>query len=86
MGKDNILSASESKGLHADLTATGKDAAKLLDAVKKHYYSYLTKDLKHRKGLMARRVAGGRLFFGEDFSYDGKVWNSKLGFVKKGGK
>ena len=34
----------------------------------------------------ARRIAGGKLFFGEDFSYDGKVWNPKLGFVKKGGK
>lgn len=86
MGKDNILSASESEGLHGDLTAAGKDATKLLNAVKKHYYSYLTQDPKYREGLMARRVAGGRLFFGEDFSYDGKVWNSKLGFVKKGGK
>lgn len=86
MGKDNILSASESEGLHGDLTAAGKDAAKLLNAVKKHYYSYLTQDPKHRKGLMARRIAGGRLFFGEDFSYDGKIWDPKVGFVKKGGK
>ena len=54
--------------------------------MKKHYYSYLTKDLKYRKGLMARRIAGGKTFFGEDFSYDGKTWDSKLGFVKKGGK
>lgn len=81
MGKDNILSASESEGLHGDLTAAGKDAAKLLNAVKKHYYSYLTQDPKHRKGLMARRIAGGRLFFGEDFSYDGKIWDPKVGFV-----
>lgn len=86
MGKDNILSASESKGLHGDLAAAGKDPAKLLAAVKKHYYSYLTQDPKLRKGLMARRIAGGKLFFGEDFSYDGKKWNPKLGFVKKGGK
>lgn len=86
MGKDDILSASESEGLHGDLTAAGKDAAKLLAAVKKHYYSYLTQDPKLRKGLMARRIAGGKLFFGEDFSYDGKAWDSKLGFVKKGRK
>ena len=86
MGKDNILSASESKGLHGDLAAAGKDPAKLLAAVKKHYYSYLTQDPKLRKGLMSRRIAGGKLFFGEDFSYDGKKWNPKLGFVKKGGK
>ena len=84
MGKDNILSASESKGLHGDLAAAGKDPAKLLAAVKKHYYSYLTQDPKLRKGLMSRRIAGGKLFFGEDFSYDGKKWNPKLGFVKKG--
>jgi predicted NAD-dependent protein-ADP-ribosyltransferase YbiA (DUF1768 family) len=86
MGKDSILSASKSKGLHDDLTAAGKDAEKLLNAVKKHYYSYLTKDPEYREGLMNRRVAGGKLFFGEDFSYDGKTWDAKLGFVKKGGK
>jgi hypothetical protein len=86
MGKDSILSASKSKGLHDDLTAAGKDAEKLLNAVKKRYYSYLTKDPEYREGLMARRIAGGKLFFGEDFSYDGKIWDPKAGFVKKGGK
>jgi hypothetical protein len=44
------------------------------------------RDPKHREGLMARRIAGGKLFFGEDFSYDGKIWDPKAGFVKKGGK
>lgn len=83
MGKDNILSASESKGLHGDLAAAGKDSAKLLAAVKKHYYSYLTKDPEYREGLMARRIAGGKAFFGEDFSYEGKVWDPAAGFVAK---
>jgi hypothetical protein len=35
---------------------------------------------------MARRVAGGKAFFGEDFSYDGKVWNPDVGFTTKGGR
>ena len=81
MGKDGILSAGKSEGLHADLAAAGDDSAKLLAAVKKHYYSYLTKDPEHRAGLMARRVSGGRTFFGEDFSYEGKVWAPARGFV-----
>lgn len=87
MGRDDVLSKERSAGLHADLTAAGKDAAKLLDAVKKHYYSYRTSsNPEDQAGLEARRVAGGKLFFGEDFSYDGKTWDAKLGFVKKGGK
>lgn len=88
MGRDDILSEERSPGLHADLTAAGKDAAKLLDAVKKHYYSYRTSaNPEDQAGLEARRIAGGKLFFGEDFSYDGKTWDPKLGFVaKKGGK
>ena len=87
MGRNDVLSKKRSSGLHADLTAAGKDATKLLDAVKKHYYSYRTSaNPKDQAGLEARRIAGGKLFFGEDFSYDGKKWDSKLGFVKKGGK
>lgn len=82
MGKDDILSPAVSKGLHKDLRAAGEDPKKLLAAVQKHYYSYLTPDRKHRKGLMARRVAGGKTFFGEDFSYDSKVWNPDVGFVR----
>jgi GH24 family phage-related lysozyme (muramidase) len=87
MGRDDILSKAESRGLHTDLAAAGKDPEKLMAAVKKHYYSYRTsKNPKDQAGLEARRVAGGKLFFGEDFSYDGKTWDAKLGFVKKGGK
>jgi hypothetical protein len=81
MGKDGIMSAKESKGLRADLAAAGEDPAKLLAAVKKHYYSYLSKDPKYRAGLMARRVAGGKTFFGEDFSYEGKTWDPAVGFT-----
>ena len=87
MGRDDVLSKERSAGLHADLTAAGNDAAKLLDAVKKHYYSYRTSaNPKDQAGLEARRIAGGKLFFGEDFSYRGKTWDAKLGFVEKGGK
>lgn len=86
MGKDGILSAKESKGLHRDLRAAGRNPEKLLAAVKKHYYSYLTKDPKYRSGLMDRRIAGGRTFFGEEFSYKGKKWDPEQGFVKEGGE
>lgn len=86
MGKDDILTPAVSKRLHEDLRAAGEDPKKLLAAVQKHYYSYLTPDAGHRKGLMARRVAGGKAFFGEDFSYDGKVWNPDVGFTVKGDK
>ena len=87
MGRDDVLSMERSPGLHEDLAAAGRDAGKLLAAVKKHYYSYRTsKNPEDQAGLEARRVAGGKLFFGEDFSYDGKTWDPKAGFVKKGGK
>lgn len=87
MGRDDALSKGRSPGLHRDLAAAGDDSAKLLDAVKKHYYSYRTSERpEDQAGLENRRVAGGRLFFGEDFSYEGKEWDPKLGFVKKGGR
>ena len=87
MGRNDIFSQEKSPGLRGDLTAAGKDPAKLLAAVKKHYYSYRTSERpQDQAGLEKRRVAGGRTFFGEDFSYEGKVWDPKLGFVLKGGK
>lgn len=85
MGRDDVLSKTRSKGLHADLAAAGEDPDRLLAAVKKHYYSYRkSENPKDQAGLEARRVAGGKLFFGDDFSYDGKVWDAKRGFVAKG--
>lgn len=87
MGRNDILSKEGSPGLHDDLVAAGRNRDKLLAAVKKHYYSYRTsKNPDDQAGLEARRVAGGRLFFGEDFSYDGKTWDPKLGFIIKGDK
>lgn len=87
MGRDDVLSKGRSPGLHEDLAAAGPDAAKLLAAVKKHYYSYRTSERpEDQAGLEARRVAGGKAFFGEDFSYDGMAWDPTAGFVKKGGK
>ena len=86
MGRDDVLSAAQSGGLHRDLKAAGRNADKLLAAVKKHYYSYRKSDNpNHQAGLETRRIAGGKLFFGEDFSYDGKTWDSVRGFVAKGG-
>lgn len=86
MGRDDVLSATQSKWLHRDLKSAGRDPNKLLAAVKKHYYSYRkTDDPRHQAGLEARRVAGGKLFFGEDFSYEGKTWDPVRGFVAKGG-
>ena len=85
MGRDDILSAERSGGLHRDLRAAGRDPEKLLAAVKKHYYSYRkSEDPDHREGLENRRVAGGKLFFGDDFSYEGKVWDPVRGFILTG--
>ena len=87
MGRDDILSKEASRGLHDDLAAAGNDRGRLLDAVKKHYYSYCkSKRPGDQAGLEARRIAGGKAFFGEDFSYGGKAWHPKLGFAKNGGK
>lgn len=86
MGKDDILDESRSAGLWRDLRAAGTDREKLLGVVKKHYTSYLTNDEKHRSGLMERRIAGMKTFFGEDWSYEGKEWDGERGFVTKGAK
>lgn len=54
----------------------------MLDAVKKHYSSYRKSERPDdQTGLEARHIAGDKASFGEDFSYDGKIWNPKLGFV-----
>lgn len=87
MGRDDVLSANKSKGLHRDLRAAGRDPEKLLAAVKKHYYSYRKSERpEDQAGLEARRIAGGRAFFGEEFSYKDKEWDPARGFVKKGGR
>ncbi len=83
MGRDDILDSEMSKGLHKDLNST-TDPKELNEFVKNHYYSYRSpEDAKNRGGLEARRIAGGKLFFGEDFSYEGKKWDKTLHkFVK----
>ena len=87
MGRDDVLSADKSKGLRRDLKAAGRDPEKLLAAVKKHYYSYRKSERpEDQAGLEARRVAGGKAFFGEEFSYKGKKWDPEQGFVKEGGE
>lgn len=78
MGRDDVLDKAKSPTLWADLTAAGQDKNKLLDVVKNHYYSYRkSEDTGMQDGLEARRIAGGKLFFGEDFSYDDKEWSVK---------
>lgn len=70
MGRGDILSAERSPGLHGDLTAAGRDPAKLLAAVKKHYTTYRKSSRpKDQAGLEARRIAGMKAFFGEDYAY-----------------
>lgn len=82
MGKDAILTESESGGLYRDLRAAGNDPTALLNAVKKHYYSYRkADDPKAQAALESRRAEGGKTFFGEDFTYEGKVWDNEKGFV-----
>lgn len=77
MGKDDILSGATSKALRDELQNT-KNPKELLEIVKRHYYSYRNPDdPKTKAGLEARRIAGGKTFFGEDFSYENKVWDKK---------
>lgn len=77
MGKDGILSEATSKALRDELRKT-KNPKELLEIVKRHYYSYRNSDdPKAKAGLEARRIAGGKTFFGEDFSYENKVWDKE---------
>lgn len=87
MGADNVLSAAKSKGLFKDLRST-TDSEQSNEYVKNHYYSYRNPDDANTKeGLEARRIAGGKLFFGDTFSYEGKTWDeSKNKFVPVGGE
>ena len=86
MGRDDILDDADGRRLYSDLEAAGNDPEKLLTVAKKHYYSYRGASGNPEKGLMDRRIAGGKLFFNEDFSYEGKVWDPERGFVPEGGK
>ncbi len=89
MGADDVLSETKSKGLFTDLRST-KDPALLNEYVKNHYYSYRNpNDADTREGLEARRIAGGKLFFDDTFSYKGKTWDAdkrKFVVVENGAK
>lgn len=75
MGADDVLGAAKSKGLFKNLRST-TDPRLLNEYVKNHYYSYRNPDdANTREGLEARRIAGGKLFFGDTFSYEGKTWD-----------
>ena len=75
MGADNVLTEAKSKGLFKNLRST-TDPRLLNEYVKNHYYSYRNPDdANTREGLEARRIAGGKLFFGDTFSYEGKTWD-----------
>lgn len=75
MGADNVLTEAKSEGLFKDLRST-RDPGQLTEYVKNHYYSYRNPDDANTKeGLEARRIAGGKLFFDDVFSYKGKIWD-----------
>lgn len=82
MGRDDILTEGKSSGLYRDLRVAGDDPAALLNVVKKHYYSYRKADDPNaRTALERRRIDGGKTFFGENFTYEGKVWDNEKGFI-----
>lgn len=77
MGADDVLGEKKSGGLLSDLMST-KDQKKLDEFVKNHYYSYRNPGKNTQGSLESRRVAGGKTFFGDTFSYVGKVWSPKM--------